>query len=376
MKLSRALLSPCTALLFFSLTSCDRDREVKVYKVAKEADVPAPPAADPHAGIPMPAPGDPDPHAGLPMGGAPRRPGVTGEVPDSWKPGRGSSMRLASYVVQGDGEAIADISLIILGGGAGGLLDNVNRWRTQVHLPAVDASGLAASSEEFLTPLGPGTLVDLQGSEPADDPAKDGRIIGVLVPLAKEMWFYKMRGNPELLEREKEGFLRWVATARKAEAPAADPTPDPAPPVSVPPSPQDPKELTWNVPDGWREGPAKSMRIASFSVGPDETPGDVSVIKLGGAAGGALANVNRWRGQIGLPPITAEVLASSVMDVESPAGTIDLVDCAGSDQRTLAGWLAHEGNTWFFKLSGPSAVVEAEQARFKTFLASLDFPAK
>jgi hypothetical protein len=362
--------------LFLSLASCDRDREIKVYKVAKEADVPAAPAADPHAGVPMPTPGEPDPHAGLGIGGASKPPGVTGEVPPAWEPGRGSSMRLASYVVRGEDEAIADISLIILGGGAGGLLDNVNRWRAQVKLPPVDDASLTETSSKMATPQGEGTVVDLQPASPVSEPAKDGRIVGVIVPLPNEIWFYKMRGNTALVEREKEGFLRWVATARKAEAPPVTADPQPSPPVSVPPSPQPPREISWQVPEGWREGPAKSMRVASFSVGANETPGEVSVIKLGGAAGGELANVNRWRGQIGLPPITAEVLASSVMDVESPAGTIDLVDCAGSDQRTLAGWLAHEGNTWFFKLSGPSAVVEAEQARFKTFLASLDFPAK
>ena len=69
-------------------------------------------------------------------------------------------------------------------------------------------------------------------------------------------------------------------------------------------------------------------------------------------------------------------MASSVTQVDSPAGAIALVDCAGGDQRTLAAWIRHDGASWFIKLTGPNAVVEAEHGRFREFLASLDFPAK
>jgi hypothetical protein len=248
----------------------------------------------------------------------------------------------------------------------------------------VDEEGLSASSSKIATPVGEGTAFDLVAGTPPSDPAKDGRIVAVIVPLAREMWFYKMRGNVDLVGREKEGFLRWVASARKAApapAPAPDanhpaptPTPTPAPPVATP---QPPQEISWKVPEGWRQAPAKSMRIATFSVGaPDAAPGEVSVIKLAGSGGGDLPNVNRWRGQIGLPPITAEDLAAAVVSVESPAGAIALIDCVGGEKRTLAGWLRHDGSSWFFKLTGPAAVVEAEQARFNSFLTSLDFPAK
>ncbi len=45
------------------------------------------------------------------------------------------------------------------------------------------------------------------------------------------------------------------------------------------------------------------MRVASFEVSENGKTADVSVIPLGGMAGGDLANVNRWRGQVGLPPL-------------------------------------------------------------------------
>ncbi len=60
--------------------------------------------------------------------------------------------------------------------------------------------------------------------------------------------------------------------------------------------------LRWTLPQGWKEvqggGP---MRYATLTP-PVAGKLDVSVIVLPGPAGGELANVNRWRNQIGLPP--------------------------------------------------------------------------
>ena len=373
------------ALVLVPLTGCDSGDDIQVNRVPKQAETAAQkPAGDPHAGVPMPTPGAVDPHAGMTMTGPPgtaKKPSVDGEVPESWQPGRGSTMRLASYLVKGENDAVADISLIILGGQAGGLLDNVNRWRTQIGLEPLDEKGLADSSEKRSTPVGEAVVVDLQAAGPVAKPDQDGRIVAAIVPLAKEMWFYKMRGTSELLEREKEGFLRWVSTAKKKAPQAAAKDPHaglqnphaPAPPKG----PEGPREITWQVPDGWKETPAKSMRIANFAVtGTGGATGEVSVVKLGGTGGGELANVNRWRGQISLKPITAGELASAVTKVDSPGGTIAVIDCAGSAKRTLAGWLARDGSTWFFKLTGPAELVETEQTRFTSFLSTVDFPSK
>src|SRR5262245_48698828 len=63
--------------------------------------------------------------------------------------------------------------------------------------------------------------------------------------------------------------------------------------------------LKWTAPKGWKELAGSGMRVASFSV-----PGkaEMSVVTLPGDAGGELANVNRWRNQIGLPPLDQKAL--------------------------------------------------------------------
>jgi hypothetical protein len=83
--------------------------------------------------------------------------------------------------------------------------------------------------------------------------------------------------------------------------------------------------------------------------------------------------VNRWRGQAGLEPIAESDLQSSVTKVANPGGDFQLVDLPGRTTRVLAAWRMAGGNTWFFKLSGPDALVGAEKDNFVKFIQSVQF---
>jgi hypothetical protein len=81
-----------------------------------------------------------------------------------------------------------------------------------------------------------------------------------------------------------------------------------------------PAPLTWKTPEGWTEVPPSEMRVASFKVaGADGKLADVSVVPLPGMAGTDTANVNRWRGQVGLPDATDDELQKSAETVEAGA---------------------------------------------------------
>ena len=115
-------------------------------------------------------------------------------------------------------------------------------------------------------------------------------------------------------------------------------------------------------------GPS-GMRLASFRV-PGEA--EVSIVLLPGGAGGELDNVNRWRGQLGLPPIDAKALAEGSRRVASRAGKSLLVAFTGGQGRRMAAAvLRRGGETWFFKLLGPAAAVAAAEPDFASFLESL-----
>ena len=105
---------------------------------------------------------------------------------------------------------------------------------------------------------------------------------------------------------------------------------------------------------------------------------DVSVVVLPGPAGGELANVNRWRGQIGLPPVDETARAKLRQQVETKAGAVSLYDFAtegANRQRMMVGLLSSGGRTWFVKMVGVEPAVEAARADFGKLLASLHVPA-
>jgi hypothetical protein len=135
--------------------------------------------------------------------------------------------------------------------------------------------------------------------------------------------------------------------------------------------------LAWDLPKGWTEARAGGMRLATLKPAALGKV-DVSVIMIPGAAGGELANVNRWRGQIGLQPVDEAARLHSRKEVKSKAGVVSLYDFAGEGagkQRMIAGLLFADGRSWFVKMVGDDDPVAASRADFVKLLETLRFPA-
>src|SRR5262249_22706554 len=128
------------------------------------------------------------------------------------------------------------------------------------------------------------------------------------------------------------------------------------------PTADSPAQLKWSTPDGWKEQPASQMRVASFKVsGQNGKQADVSVIPLPGAAGGDFSNVNRWRDQVGLPPVSEAEMAQQAMAVEVSGQPAQLYDengeAKGAPTRILAVIQHRDDMAWFFKMTGDSELV-------------------
>ena len=131
------------------------------------------------------------------------------------------------------------------------------------------------------------------------------------------------------------------------------------------------KELEWTLPDAWELSDKKSMmRIATFIV-KDNKDLSVSASKFGGQAGGELANVNRWRGQLGLKPVSAEELEKSLELIETKAGKAKLVDISNDENQMLAVILPYNNSTYFFKLMGAKADVSKQKENMVKLVKSL-----
>jgi hypothetical protein len=142
------------------------------------------------------------------------------------------------------------------------------------------------------------------------------------------------------------------------------------------PPPAAPKDtLRWTLPKGWTESRGGAMRFATLKP-PGQGQLDASVVVLPGPAGGELANVNRWRGQIGLPPLDAQGLAAARKVTRTKAGPLKVYDFSSEGtprNRVVAGLIESAGNTWFVKLSGEADAVGRAQGEFMSLLGSLRF---
>ncbi|HMC10229.1 MAG TPA: hypothetical protein VKH44_03025, partial [Pirellulaceae bacterium] len=135
-------------------------------------------------------------------------------------------------------------------------------------------------------------------------------------------------------------------------------------------------DIRYTIPPEWTVGKPNAISLAAFKA----TDGDKQVdITVSTAGGELLANVNRWRGQLGLPPIDSTELKKNVQKIETLGSTGDYVELVGSEsaakRKTILGVQANAGGrTWFIKLIGDSDLAAREKSRFETFVKSLQLP--
>ncbi len=131
------------------------------------------------------------------------------------------------------------------------------------------------------------------------------------------------------------------------------------------------------LPTNWTVGPENSMRKATWIVaGPNGSTAEIAVTVFPGSVGGLTANINRWRGQVGLAPAGADEIAASAQAAK--VGGIDsqrFVMTSPDGKTSLDAFITPKnGATWFFKMKGDTAAVEASSAAFAAFLSSSQIP--
>ncbi|MBL9207474.1 MAG: hypothetical protein JNN01_20500 [Opitutaceae bacterium] len=136
--------------------------------------------------------------------------------------------------------------------------------------------------------------------------------------------------------------------------------------------------LRWKAPSHWTAKPPGGVRKGSYAVPGTGGEADMAITAFPGDTGGLVANVNRWRAQVGLEPQSQAQIESAIEQVEVGSLHIDIVDVTGKGpggaMRLLGAIVPHQGQTWFFKMLGPEPVVAAERAGFKAFLSTIEVP--
>lgn len=176
-----------------------------------------------------------------------------------------------------------------------------------------------------------------------------------------------------LLGCEEEPLRTYAAP--KPAAPAAQTVADP-----VAPPAHDHVHVGWELPEGWRQVEnAQSMRFATIHAGDAAQPLEISVTHLPGSAGGIIANVNRWRGQLGLPPAESGELTSEMdaFDSEGAHGVVMLIDGSASSDAALqqlgilAAIITMEDRMWFLKATAPLEQLREHREGFEQFARSM-----
>jgi hypothetical protein len=358
------------ALALALLPGCGNN-DVQVYRAPKEQ--PAPQAQS--AGLP---PGHPD------TGATP--PSLNWTLPAGWEQIPAGEMRLASFRVKGDGGQ-ADVGIVPLPGLAGGDLENVNRWRSQVGQPAIKQEELAKLAEPVEIAGQPGQLFDQAGQNPAS--GDKTRILAGILRRDGIAWFFKMLGDDAVVAQQKPAFVAFLksmtfsAPSAQAELPPSHPPiGDTTTPVAQGAAAAGSSEAkpVWQVPAGWQEVPGGGFLVAKFTAsGAENTKADINVSMSAGEGGGVAGNLNRWRGQLGLSPLAESEVNKQVTSVDIAGGKAMLVDMTGTDARSgqkarLVGAIVPQtGRTWFYKLMGNEQVVVREKEAFTKFVQTTKY---
>jgi hypothetical protein len=380
---SNSLPLAAAALLMFA-AGCNRDG-VKVYKVDSSDVVAttAPPiAVAPPLGMPATMPDGlaaPD-NSGLPK--------LKYTLPDGWKEKAPSQMRVASFDISENGKTV-DVSVVPLGAMSGGDGANVNRWRGQVGQSPMEDAALKQSAEPVQVGDKPADLYDIAGTDPNN--ANEERIIGAILHADDATWYFKMMGDAALVEKNKPAFLALLKSVQfqsstgvmppmdMSQLPAGHPAiPGVALQSQTPPG----DKPSWAVPSGWKEGELTQFLVAKYVIqGNGDAAAAVNVSQLDGDGGGLLPNINRWRGQLGQPPITDDD-AAKLPTIDATGAKAVVADFIGTDTRDggksarLVGVvLPLNGQTWFYKLMGDPDVVSQQKDAFVTFIQSAKYPA-
>ncbi|NOX56577.1 MAG: hypothetical protein GXP27_19465 [Planctomycetes bacterium] len=201
------------------------------------------------------------------------------------------------------------------------VLDNVNRWRAQMRLAPITQDQLASET----------TKVEAGGAE------------AIVVNLAGGSKAESMHG---------------MGAAAQPSPPAkGEPTPKKLP-------------LRFEVPQGWTQTARSEFSVAAFEV---EKDGQKAKITVSSAGGDLLANVNRWRSQVGLEDVSAEELKQLVGEIAVGEKTGRYVKLMGPKEAILGVVVSANGRTWFIKLKGDSQLAEQQEKVFKQFVESIQF---
>jgi len=216
---------------------------------------------------------------------------------------------------------------------------NLNRWRNQLGLRPIPQQQLIKSTTTLNLAGGPALYVDMEGK--LQDTGMGGRMA--------------MGGHPPIAGGSSS------KTASKA------------PPVASQSDAGQAEGIKYELPSGWRGANKDAFSQVALEAGSGEDQIRVTFSALAAAAADLVPNINRWRSQAGLEPVSPEALMADVAKMEIGGKPGHYVELLGPEEAIFGAIVVHQDQAWFLKLRGSKTAAEAEQDNFRKLLQSIRF---
>ena len=131
---------------------------------------------------------------------------LTWNLPDTWVPSKGHSMRLASFDVPYS-KGVGDLSIVSLSGSSGGLLANVNRWRGQVELEPINETDILTTSTVGESKMGPYRVFKM-----INENKKGKAIIAAVLPTGEKTFFIKLTTDVQGISELEPSFKKFCSS--------------------------------------------------------------------------------------------------------------------------------------------------------------------
>jgi hypothetical protein len=142
--------------------------------------------------------------------------------------------------------------------------------------------------------------------------------------------------------------------------------------MSTRPKPASPSRPTFTAPGGWSTTAPGMMAFAAFEVGEGSDKAGITVSQAGGSP---IDNINRWRGQVGLPSASDDLIKAESKSIDVAGEKCLYVDLSNQEaNKRILGVIYPQGDrSWFFKMTGPPELVEKQKPAFEAFVRSVRF---
>lgn len=141
------------------------------------------------------------------------------------------------------------------------------------------------------------------------------RMVGVIIPRQSSFWFFKLEGDVDAVAARENDVREFLKSVRFPEA-------------------DNPDQIQWTEPEGWKRLPGTELRYATLVLsGSPRLEMSVSKLPLQRdqeISEQVVANINRWRGQLSLPPIEQSELATESQQVPLKDGAGYWVNLLGT----------------------------------------------